>query len=161
MWKWVIIILLILAAEYLILNQNGKKKTKKDEDTPDPKVDYSSAYKPKYLLTKNEWHEYKKLKEYATGKELQICPKVRLLDIVEPKQGSGYMSLMGKIKSKHVDFLITDTNLHIKAIIELDDSSHDRSDRKERDAFIDQVLTGVGYKVIHTRSITEETLEGL
>ena len=82
-----------------------------------------------------------------------------MLDLVEPRRGDGYMSLLGKIQSKHVDFVITDKDLRIKAIVELDDNSHDRPDRLERDRFVDDVLTGVGYKVIRTRSITEETLK--
>lgn len=124
-------------------------------------IDYAKAYQAKYLLTKNEWYEYKKLKQYAAEKQLQVCPKVRLLDLIEPKQGKGYMSALGKIQSKHVDFVITDPDLRIKAILELDDNSHNTADRKERDQFVDMILSSVGYKVIHTRSITEETLKDI
>lgn len=128
----------------------------------EPSVDYSQSYQAKYLLTRNEWHEYKKLKQYATDKGLQICPKVRLLDIVEPRKGAEhYKSLFYKIQAKHVDFLICDQDLRIKAIVELDDNSHNKADRQERDKFVDQVLTGCGFKVIHTRAVTEETLAGL
>ena len=89
------------------------------------------------------------------------CRFVRLLDLIEPKQGKGYMSALGKIQSKHVDFVITDPDLRIKAILELDDNSHNTAERKERDQFVDMVLSSVGYKVIHTRSITEETLKDI
>lgn len=71
------------------------------------------------------------------------------------------MSALGKIQSKHVDFVICDQNLYIKAIIELDDNSHDQPDRRERDKFVDDVLSSVGYTVIHTRAVTEETLAPL
>lgn len=123
--------------------------------------DYNQSYQSKYLLTKNEWYEYRKLRDIAETKGLQVCPKVRLLDLIEPRRGDGYMSLLGKIQSKHVDFVITDKDLHIKAIVELDDNSHNRPDRQERDNFVNEVLTSVGYKVIRTRSITEETLKDL
>lgn len=134
---------------------------KKQPETAKEQPDYSKSYQAKYLLTRNEWHEYKKLHEYAEAKNLQVCPKVRLLDLVEPRTGDNYMSLLGKIQSKHVDFVITDKDLHVKAILELDDNSHNRPDRTERDNFVDEVLTSVGYKVIRTRSITEETLKDL
>ena len=124
-------------------------------------ADYSKSYQAKYLLTRNEWYEFKKLKQLADAKGLMICPKVRLLDIIEPRKGENYRSLMGKIQSKHVDFVICDQDLHIKAILELDDGSHDRKDRQERDQFVDQILTSVGYKVIHVRSVTEQTLADL
>lgn len=134
------------------------------EETPaeDPGIDYSQSYQAKYLLTKNEWHEYRKLKQYAQELGLQVCPKVRLLDIIEPRKGvQNYKSLFYKIQAKHVDFLLCDQNLYIKAIVELDDGSHDKSDRQERDRFVDQILASVGYKVIRTRSVTEETLKCL
>ena len=121
--------------------------------------DFKTAYQRKYLLTKNEWYEYRKLKEYAAAHDLQICPKVRLLDIIEPRSGKDYRSLMARIQSKHVDFLICDQDLHIKGIVELDDNSHNSADRMQRDAFVDEILTSVGYKVIRTRSITENTLD--
>ncbi len=128
----------------------------------EPEVDYSQSYQAKYLLTKNEWYEYKKLKRFAAEKDLQVCPKVRLLDLVEPRKGAEhYKSLFYKIQAKHVDFLICDQDLHIKAVVELDDNSHKKSDRQERDKFVDQVLTSCGFKVIRTRAVTEETLNGI
>lgn len=123
--------------------------------------DYSQSYQAKYLLTRNEWHEYRKLREYAEARDLRVCPKVRLLDLVEPRRGEGYMSLLGKIQSKHVDFVITDKDLHIKAIIELDDNSHNKPDRMERDNFVNEVLTSVGYKVIRTHGITEDLIKNI
>lgn len=120
--------------------------------------DYTHSYQAKLLLTRNEWYEYKKLKKFTDERNLHICPKVRLLDIIEPKNGKGYMGALGKIKSKHVDFVITDQDLRIKGIIELDDKSHDTPDRIERDNFVDAVLMNVGYKIVHTRSITEQTI---
>ena len=124
--------------------------------------EYIGKYQKKYLLTKNEYQEFKKLKQYAAEQNLIICPKVRLLDLLEPRRGEAKQkTLLYKIQSKHVDFVICDQNLYIKAILELDDNSHDQSDRQERDAFIDLILQDVGYKVIRTRSITERTLDGI
>lgn len=134
----------------------AEQKPKESEYT-----DYSNSYQKRYLLTKNEWHEYKKLKIEATNLGLQVCPKVRLLDLIEPRKGPGYMSYLGRVQSKHVDFVLCDTNLHVKAIVELDDNSHDRQERQERDDFVNQVLRSVGYTVIHTRCITENTLDCL
>ena len=136
-----------------------KSRTRVPEEQNPEAVDYSQAYQAKYLLTGNEWHEYKKLRQYAAKKGLIICPKVRLLDIVEPRKGQNYRSLMGKIQSKHVDFLICDQDLRIKGVVELDDGSHDTQDRKERDEFVDLVLQSVGYTVVRTRGVTEETLD--
>lgn len=139
-----------------------KNREEEAKETAKANVDYSKSYQAKYLLTRNEWHEYKKLRQYAEAKGLQVCPKVRLLDIIEPRRGEGnYKSLLFKIQSKHVDFLICDQDLHIKAIVELDDNSHDSKDRQERDEFVNTILTSVGYKVIHTKGITEDTLKDI
>lgn len=48
-----------------------------------------------------------------------------------------------------------------KYIIELDDTSHDRKDRKERDNFVDEVVESVGYKIIHVRAITDDIINQL
>lgn len=120
------------------------------------------SYRARYLLTKNELYNYKLLKPIADAKGYVICPKVRLLDIIEPIRGQKkYKTLFYKIQAKHVDFVICDQGMHIKAIIELDDSSHDRQDRQERDRFVNLILTSVGYKVIHTRQITENIFENI
>ena len=134
-------------------------KTAKPE-MQDTEIDFSTAYQAKYLLTKNEWNQYKQLKKIADIKGYVICPKVRLFDIIEPKTGhEKYKTLMYKIQSKHIDFVICDKDLRIKAAIELDDSSHEKADRKERDAFVDLILRSVGYRVIHTKYVTEDILD--
>ena len=132
----------------------------KQPEKPDTNTIYAGRYQAKYILTKNEWYEYRKLKNLAAAHGLQICPKVRLLDIIEPRKGEdNYLRLLAKVQNKHVDFVICDQDLRIKGILELDDNSHDRQDRQERDNFVDEILSSVGYTVIHTRNITENTLE--
>ncbi len=142
---------------------------KDDENSTTQKVEdqkeigeYKGAYQSKYLLTKNEWYEYRKLRDYAAAKGLQVCPKVRVLDLIEPRRGhKNYMTLINKVKAKHVDFVICDQDLRVKAILELDDNSHNAADRRERDEFLQAILEDVGYLVIHTKGITEETLKDI
>ena len=155
--SWILVIL--FAALYIWDKLKAPSREVAEPEQEQGSANFSKSYQAKYLLTRNEWYEYKKLKPMADSRGLVICPKVRLLDIIEPRKGENYRSLMGRIQSKHVDFVLCDQDLHIKAILELDDSSHDRKDRQERDQFVDQILTGAGYKVIHTRSITEDTLK--
>jgi len=159
--SWGIVIALIAFIIYT------KRKPKENEQstteitpTQVEHNDFSKCYQKKYLLTKNEYYEWKKLSQFAEKHKLIICPKVRLLDIIEPRKGEGnYMSLLGKVQSKHVDFLICDSSLRIIGVIELDDSSHNQSSRKDRDSFVDQILESVGYTIVHTHGITESTLD--
>ena len=155
-WVWIIVLVLavLLFQQYTQNNQEGETKASR--------TTYAGCYQRKYLLTKNEWYAYKKLQPLAASMGLVVCPKVRLLDILEPRKGEkDYKSLFWKVQAKHIDFLICDQDLHIKAVIELDDNSHDRQDRKDRDTFVDEILKDVGYTVIRTKGITETTLDAL
>ena len=126
-----------------------------------PKTNYREAYQARHLLTKNEYQAYMKLKPYADAKGWMIWPKVRLWDLIEPKKGRGNRKeLENKIRSKHVDFVLVDPELKVIGVLELDDSTHDREDRKQRDSFVRDALEGAGITMIQTRSITSETLDG-
>lgn len=61
--------------------------------------------------------------------------------------------------SKHVDFVICAQDMYVLGIIELDDRTHLRQDRMERDAFVDTVLRSAGYQVKHTWDITPDILD--
>lgn len=115
------------------------------------------AYQQKWLLTYNEKDAYKILKQICDKNNLHLMTKVRLLDIVEPiRRQYKYKTYLYKIQAKHVDFVICDERLVARCIIELDDSSHYRDDRMERDRFVDRVLESVGYQVLRTRNVTED-----
>ena len=125
------------------------------------KINYRGAYQAKQLLTKRELQEYLKLKQYADARDWLICPKVRLFDLIEPEKGKGdRQTLINKIQSKHVDFVLVDQEMKLIGVMELDDSTHDRADRKQRDSFVRDALEGAGITMIQTRSITPETLDG-
>lgn len=126
-------------------------------------IDYREAYQPRQLLTKRELGEYFKLKEYADARGWLICPKVRLFDLIEPKakyNRSDKQTLTNKVWAKHVDFVLTDRNMNVIGVLELDDKTHDRPDRMKRDTFVRDALEGAGIPMIQTRSITPETLNG-
>ena len=50
---------------------------------------YATAYQKRLLLTKHEWKSYMSIRAPLEVQGLYICPKVRLLDLVEPKRGVG------------------------------------------------------------------------
>jgi hypothetical protein len=84
--------------------------------------------------------------------EYYIFPKVRLADIARPARNpsrSGWQSAFNRICGKHVDFVLCDpASLHIVAIVELDDRSHERFDRGFRDSFVDSVLSDAHIPVL-------------
>ena len=120
-------------------------------------------YRRKYLLTKNEYNFYLKLKPVADKLGLSIISKVRMADLVEPsypRSDKKYYRLFARIKSKHVDFaLCSPNNLYVKLLIELDDTSHQRQDRIDRDAFVEAVYAHTGYNLL--RLYSDDDIEKL
>lgn len=106
--------------------------------------DSDFAYeKRKNFLSPAERSFFGVLEQVIDGK-YYIFPKVRFEDIVQVKKGverKKAYGLRGRIKSRHIDFVLCDkSTLEVQICIELDDTSHKRKDRIERDAFVDKVL---------------------
>jgi len=87
---------------------------------------------------------------HVVGEQAVVCPKVNLADIfyvVRPNENQSYR---GRIAQKHLDFLLCDPkSMRPMVGIELDDASHARPDRQERDAFVDRVFQAAGLPLIH------------
>lgn len=63
-----------------------------------------------------------------------------------------------KIDLKSVDFVLFDKqNISPVLVIELDDYTHQRSDRQARDGFVDRVLNHCGVPILHVVSSLKET----
>ena len=71
------------------------------------------------------------------------------------------MAYFNKIKAKHTDFVFCDPDtLEILAGLELDDPSHERPERMERDEFVDNAYAAAGIPLIHVwNPIEPEELE--
>ena len=87
----------------------------------------------------------------ACGEHYRVFPKVNLADILFVKKGvEKRQSHRNRISTRHADFLLCNAQTLRPALaIELDDSSHNRADRKERDAFVDQVFKAAGLPLLH------------
>jgi len=67
-----------------------------------------------------------------------------------PKGTQKMQSWINKIRQKHVDYVIcTKDTCSPVLVIELDDSSHQREDRKERDAEVGRILQTAGLPILH------------
>jgi hypothetical protein len=85
------------------------------------------------------------------GEQYRVFPKVRLVDILFVQKGvEKWQSHHNRISNRHVDFLLCHPQTLRPALaVELDDSSHNRSDRKERDAFFDQAFKAAVLPMLH------------
>lgn len=104
------------------------------------------------LMSESELAFFEVLEE-ALEDEYRIYSKVRLEDVIQVRPGTDSRSAFtarNRIKSRHVDFLLCDPeSMEIIASIELDDRSHERQDRIERDIFVDEALRVSGVPCIH------------
>lgn len=88
----------------------------------------------------------------VVGNRAVLCTKVALGDVfwVKRDDASRHRIYTNKIDRKHVDFLVCDpATMRPLLGIELDDKSHQRQDRQERDAFVDQVFNAAGLPLLH------------
>lgn len=113
-------------------------------------------YRQKFLLTKTEYGFYKILEEKCTNSNLVICPKVRLEDFISVYGTKNIGKYRGYIKSRHVDFLICDKDLHIKAGLELDDSSHNTREAAKKDRFKNELFHSIGVPLFRIKTIRSE-----
>jgi len=135
---FVIIIALILATKFF---------EKKKETTKFP-------YKKKdYLLSVAEKEFYNILRIVGEKNNYLLFAKVRLEDLLWiPKHTDNRGGLRNRIKSRHVDFLICDKDdVRPLLVIELDDSSHERTNRKDRDEFVNRALHDAGLPILHQK----------
>lgn len=94
-----------------------------------------------FLLTKREQTLYRILKEQTANTNLNIHCKTRLEDLMTVAETSpNKFADWNRIKSKHVDFTITDDESRILFCIELDDNTHDWENTKEKDLFKDRLF---------------------
>ncbi len=92
----------------------------------------------------------------ALSNDYQIFAKVRLADIVRPVPGpsrSGWQAAFNRITGKHVDFVICDSaSLMVRAVIELDDRTHQRFERSNRDSIVDAALSDAQIPVVRIQA---------
>jgi hypothetical protein len=94
------------------------------------------------LMTKAEFNFYRQL-VHAIPANTFLFTKVRIADVIDVKpgiKGNARINHFRKIAAKHLDFVLVDSQMKILAAIELNDKSHERKDRKERDALVRSAL---------------------
>ena len=136
----ILIIIIILLAINTFLN----KFTIADKNDNNNNYNNDSYERKEYLMTKNELKFYKQLKKITDKLELTIFAQVSLYQVIRNKNFKDF----NKIKSKSIDFVITENNGKIKMCIELDDKSHNKNNRIERDNFINEIFNQANMKLL-------------
>ncbi len=141
-------------------NQDRNKQVNKKKETLE-EINYKTIYKPKrYIITLTELNFYNILLEIAKELDLILFSQVSLYNIIETKYNN--QSAFNKIKSKTIDFVLVDkNNCRIKLCIELDDYTHNRYDRIERDKFINKLFSDLEIDLIRFKASNYYNKEAL
>jgi very-short-patch-repair endonuclease len=165
----IIVIFIIAVVFYGILNLFSRKKssltpTKNDK----PSFESVHAHKPyklnPSLLTNRETDFYRVLEYALKDQPYVIAIKPRIADFVnvtynQRNNQKEFRFYFNKISAKHVDFLLCDESFYPVLAIELDDSSHNRSNRKDRDDFVNYLYKTVDLKVLRIYQYSLESLK--
>ncbi|HHF2964717.1 TPA: DUF2726 domain-containing protein [Vibrio alginolyticus] len=144
-----IISILLIACIIFAFAKNNKMKNKQTSSakrgmTSDEKLEVKPIQpqtvphkKHDYLSSKSEREFYEVLRNLLPSECIIHC-QVSMMALVQPvnfKDNS-------KTWAKRVDFVITDKNTKVIAVIELDDSSHRQKKRQERDLYVNEAFAG-------------------
>ncbi|MHB8135428.1 MAG: DUF2726 domain-containing protein [Anaerolineaceae bacterium] len=131
------------------------------EAKPESVMEYP-YYLRDYFLSNAEISFYHILRTISAERAM-VLTKVSLGDIffVKSDDASKFRIYTNKIDRKHIDFLLCNPKSMIPFLaIELDDKSHERKDRKERDEFIEHVFKAAKLPLLrvpvrHTYAVAE------
>lgn len=140
-----VIIIIIVVAGFIIAATKGKRKRfKYSVNEPWPFVQ-------KNLQTPAEMKLYKALKEALPDHHIFV--QVQVSRLVDVKKGHDFKQWFNRINRMSLDYVVCDKNLKTVAVIELDDLTHERADRKEADAKKNKVMEGAGIRLIRWKRI--------
>jgi phage anti-repressor protein len=80
--------------------------------------------------------------------EYEVLAQVQLSRFLGVKKGNNYQSWLNRINRMSADFVICRKDFSVVAVIELDDSSHQRSDRQIADHKKDKALASAEIKIV-------------
>lgn len=139
--KWLLLLIVIAVVSFTLGIAIKKQKTKQSGN-----LDQPWPYYEKKPLTAVEQVLYHRLVEAMP--ECIVLAQVQMSRVLGVKKGTGQGSWFNKINQKSLDYVICLKDASIVAAVELDDSTHEREDRKSNDQDKDRALSSAGVKLI-------------
>lgn len=149
------LILLALAVGALgILFVFLKAKLDGDEETAEKEKDPYLYKKKDFFLTRAEHECFDALLEAVDGEYL-IFPQVHLPTLLDNKVvGQNWRGAFKHISEKSVDFVLCDkAYISAKLAIELDDKTHERPERQDRDHEVERILNNAGIPLLRLQNL--------
>lgn len=102
-----------------------------------------------FLLSNGEQRFYLALRQ-AVGEEFDVHFKLRVADIIVPTEGNWQRGYGEAVAKQHVDFtLCKKRTSYPVCCVELDDKSHERELRRQRDEFLDAAFKSARVPLVH------------
>lgn len=181
-WLFFIVVFVFIGIAFVKAKKTTKKTIKflsenigkdlediiKEQDSVEKEYSYKAAGP---LFTPAE-RSFLGVLDQAVGDRARVFGKVRVLDVIIPVLGldkSSRSVALNKINRKHFDFVLCKPNdLSVICVIELDDKSHQKKSRQERDEFLLDTCVAAGIPMIqvparaaYTISAVAEMFSGL
>jgi len=121
---------------------------RKNSEVSIEKKIYSYTAKP-YAMTTSEADFFKRLVSISQEKYL-VFPQMHLSSFIDFKvKGQNWKAAFRHINGKSVDYLLCDIEtLQPCYAVELDDWTHSRDDRKERDVEVERIMAQAGVPLV-------------
>lgn len=141
--NWIFVLAVIIVVAVIALAKFTKKGEAESADYPYQKAGV--------LFTPAE-RSFLGVLNQAVEEGATVFGKVRVADVIIPKKGlspSERQRALNKISAKHFDFLLCNNNdLSVICAVELNDSSHQSSNRQKRDEFLKGACGATGIPLI-------------
>jgi len=136
------VLLALVAIKYFILDRFNSHSTKQKNVYHYGRRDF--------LMSKSE-SDFIKILIEIVGTNYHIFPQVHLSAIIDEKmvKGQNWKAAFKHINGKSVDYVVCD-RYSIKPLlaIELDDWSHDKQDRRDRDVEVERIFQDAGLPLV-------------
>lgn len=135
-------------------SQDNKKQDTEEQAEPIMGQNVTYPYKlTQRVFSPKEGYFYRDVRPIADKLGLIVFTKMRLADLLYiPKGTENEKSWFNRIKAKHIDFIFVDSNYKVRLLVEIDDQTHNRSDRQARDEEVDEIFRQQGLEVLHLRA---------
>ncbi len=140
--------LVFLAILIFLISSSGQSGSRTTGD--------SLPYIANDLLLSRAERSFFGLLQKSLPEGVSAFPMVRVADVLSvrrPLSKSAWQTAFNRISSKHFDFIVCrDSDLHICCAIELDDRSHNRSNRVDRDIFLNEACSAADLPLIRVQN---------
>lgn len=146
--KLFVVVIIVASIVIMFSVFKGKFDDAENKSGEDKRSKYQ--YKRKNFFMTRAEHECYDALIAAVGNDYFVFAQVHLPTLVDNKiKGQNWRGAFKHISEKSVDFVLCDKNyISPKLVIELDDRSHERPERQERDKEVERILQNAGLPLL-------------